>query len=254
VTDICDRNSSTRAELILAREAVERGEPLVARSHFLRAILRDSTPESRGEYAAFLAKSGEYASAVAEYSRILEIAESRRDFPGLIEISWRMSEVYWGWGEQAQAVYFLEYAVLLEAQMLVHRQAGIEFQGGETDDLSRVSSQLGVELLRSMGRGNETQEAVTWLACGILEWVQGEPEESLRSLRTGLSLARKLHRDELVADFFLWLGRVCRGWEQPALSQMSLRRSAAWGGKANRSRREFELTVRQTARRQVPEV
>lgn len=232
-------------ELMLARSAVGRGEPVVARSHFLRAILGDSSTAARGEYAAFLVGRGEYAGAIAEYSRMLEIAEKQGDFAGLIEIAWGLAGAYRGKGELSQAAYFLDYAVMLEGNLLVYHQAGIEFTGSAAGDLRRVEMELGRQLLGALGAGNATQEGILWLSCGILEWLQGGLEESLRSLKTGLRVVRKLRRSELEGDFFLWIGRVCHGWGEAKLGQLSIRRSAAWGGEAMRSRRELELEVRE---------
>lgn len=249
MNDISDRNRLIHQELTLARSAVRRGETLVARSHFLQALLWDSSSEVRGEYAAFLVSCGEYGNAIAEYSRMLETAENQRDYRGLIDISWQMAKAYWEWGEVPQAAYFIDYAVLLEARLLVHHQTGRELQEGFPRQLGQISHELGRQLLVALAAGNETQEGISWMFCGILEWLQGDSLQSLRSFRTGLEIARKLDQAEPAASLFLWMGRVCHDRNELRLGQFLLRRSAAWGLDSDQNQREFELAVREQVAR-----
>lgn len=245
-----DLKDPIQNELRLARQAVGRGELLVARSHFLRAILDDSGDAARLEYAAFLADSGESANAIAEYARLLETAEQAGKYGDLREIAWRMAGVYRAWGEEAQSRYFMEYAVLLEGEMLVYHQLGRELRGGArgvAEGLAGLEEEIGKELLKVLAEGISAREAVLWLVCGISEWLRGESARSLASLRTGLSVARASDRG-LLGDFFLWIGRVSYHWGEPQLGELALRRAGAWGLAEGRERCELELALRTSAK------
>lgn len=235
-------------QLSLARQALQLQQPLVARSHFLRAILEDQSGDARREYAAFLRNSGDFAGSVAEYSRLLESAESRRDYPALQEISWLLVETYHAWNQQPQATYFLDYAIFLEAQLLVHHQVGLRLNSPSPNDFSRqrqeISDRLGQQLLNALSSGNAVQETILWITQGVFEWTGGKFASSLESLRHALTEARKLRHPRLVADSFLWIGRVCHTWEHPELSLLSLRRAACWGPPETHPRRRLEVYLR----------
>ncbi|MFO1020972.1 MAG: hypothetical protein U0903_09780 [Planctomycetales bacterium] len=231
-----------------AAEACRSEQPILARQYYLRALRQDRSGRARQAYARFLTQQQEYASAVAEFSRVLGSLEER---PASLEfqreVVWDLIQTYELWGHRDQSRYFLEHAIRLEACIGSGVNTSVANSSGvplSKPHLRKTSEELGLNLLLSLARGQQEDEAERWLQLGMLSYLQDKWQEALGEFSEALKLARGGRDDNATSHCFLWLGRVFSRMQRQNLATLSFRRAAAWGNGPSLSERGCEYRLR----------
>lgn len=231
-----------------AAEACQADQPILARQYYLQAIRQDRSGRARHAYACFLAQQQEYASAVAELSRVLGALEER---PATLEfqrvVVWDLIQTYELWGHADQGRYFLEHVVRLEACTgagLANHETDSRNSSLSVHSVRRSSEELGLNLLVTLGTGNQEQETERWLQLGMLSYLQDKWQEALGEFSEALKLARGNRDENRTSLCFLWLGRVFSRMQRQNLATLSLRRAAGWGNGPALSERSCEYRLR----------
>lgn len=242
-------SETCRRILCSAEVAASAEQPIVARQLYLQAIRQDSTGTARKAYARFLTQQQEYASAVAEFSRLLESFE---DQPANLafqrDVLWDLVRAYEGWGQARQGLYFLEQAIRMEARVKLHASdAPFPHATASKLPLQNIRSateQLGMNLLQFLATGDAAREEQSWLQLGMLSYLEQQWNQALSEFTEALKLARGAQNDDAASLCFLWLGRVFAQLKRPQLATLSFRRAANWGNGPKPSERACEFRLR----------
>lgn len=242
-------SEACRRCLHTAEAAALADQPIIARQLYLQAIRQDATGLARKEYARFLTRQQEYASAVAELSRLLESFEDQpAELAFQKDVVWDLVRTYEAWGHAEQGLYFMEHAVRLEARVALITSETSSPQESATRPsqrgLRRATEELGMNLLHSLAIGDSIREEQSWLQLGMVSYLHEEWNHALSEFTEALKLARGARNDDATSLCFLWLGRVFAQLQRPQLATLSLRRAANWGNAQKASERGCEFRLR----------